>query len=889
MRHAFIAAATATLLAGCAATPPAADGMGMAPALTTAPLAATTPSDLPRTARPLHYRIAITPDMEGLTFSGRASVDMEVFERTQSIVLHANDLDISEATLTMPDGSRVPLTVRMNAGDQTVQLRSPRALQPGAYSVETVYSGTINTQAYGLFALDYPDKVTGEEKRALFTQFEAPDARRFAPMFDEPSYKATFDLVARVPSDLMAVGNMPVAGEIDLGDGMKEVTFATSPKMSSYLLFFSLGDFERDAKLASDGTEVGIVAPTGSGAQTRYALDGLAPLMGYFNDYFGVDYPLPKLDNVTAPGQSQFFGAMENWGAILTFEPILLDNPAITSPAARQRIFSVQAHETAHQWFGNIVTMAWWEDLWLNEGFASWMATKATDNFHPEWYPLLGRVAGRENAMGLDSLASTHPVIQPIETVAETAQAFDAIAYRKGEAVITMLENYAGDDVWRRGLQIYMDRHKYSNTVSADLWRAVEEAGATGLTAIADDFTRQPGIPLVAAEASCANGRTSLRLEQGQFSRDRRDAVATDPLSWQVPLTIRAANGSTQRQVLRGPATYDLPGCGAVIVNGGQTGYFRTLYTPAMADQLVAGMGEFQPIDQLGLLADNLALSNAGYQPMGEALDMLAAVPANAIPVVAQAAIGAWTDIYSTLEDEGAKARIAAMATDRWAPRLRSLGFEPRANEQVVDANLRSALLVSLGAMGDEGVATQARTRFARLSDDPRALDGPLRTAWLDLAGANASEAEWELVRRLAGEATSSVEKSTYYSLLGSVEDEALARRALDLALTGEAGTASAAIIRSVAENHPEMAFDFVLANQEQVRELVDASGWQGYLASLAGGSSDAGMLTRLETLRSGLAADEAVPVTRAIDSLRQRQQGLPRQRAGIMEWLAAR
>ena len=626
-------AAAALLLAGCASVSFA---QAPAPAVATAPLAESTPSDLPRIARPKHYAISFVPDAQNLTFTGTETIDLELFEQSDVLTLHAHELDVTKARI-FPAGSTeaIALTPTLDRDSQTVLLRAANPLAPGAYRVELAYTGKINTQANGLFALDYPDKRTGEEVRGLFTQFEAPDARRFAPMFDEPSYKATFDLTATVPSAQMAVSNMPVASEQDLGNGTKRVTFETSPKMSSYLLFFSLGDFERLSKQAADGVEVGIVSPAGSGEQARYALDSLAPLVGYFNDYFGVKYPLPKLDNIAGPGRSQFFGAMENWGAIFTFESILLEDPAIASAATRQRIYSTQAHETAHQWFGNVVTMAWWDDLWLNEGFASWMETKTTDHFNPTWHALLGRVGGREAAMNLDSLVTTHPVVQRIRTVEETNQAFDAIAYQKGEAVISMLEAYAGEDVWREGLRRYMERHKFGNTVSDDLWRAVEAAGATGLTAIAHDFTRQPGIPLLNAAARCEGGETLLSLTQSEFSRDRKDEVAANPQRWRVPVLAAVVGGEARRQILEGTGELRLPGCGPVVVNSGQLGYYRTLYTPEMLDRLEGAMARLQPIDQLGLMRDNLSLARAGYQPMSPALDLLTAIPREANPVVA--------------------------------------------------------------------------------------------------------------------------------------------------------------------------------------------------------------------------------------------------------------
>lgn len=887
MRFTYIAAA-ALLFAGCAAVP--ADSATPAN-FASAPLPESVTSNLPRNARPLDYRIDVRPDAQKLTFSGTESITLEVYKPSDALTLNANELSVSTARLYPASGSGTTIDLAIVPKPDAEQIRfvAPQPIQPGRYRLDLAYDGKINTQANGLFALDYPDKRTGKEVRGLFTQFEAPDGRRFAPMFDEPAYKATFELSAVVPAGQMAVSNTPIAKEVPEGEGRKHVYFERTPKMSSYLLFFATGDFERLSKKGPDGTMVGIVSPAGSGEQARFALDSLAPLLGFYDDYFGQKFPLPKLDNIAGPGQSQFFGAMENWGAIFTFERYLLADPAITSATRKQQIYEDQAHETAHQWFGDLVTMDWWDDIWLNEGFASWMETKATAHFHPEWYPLLDRVGSRERAMALDSFATTHPIVQHVRSVEQINQTFDAITYSKGEAVLAMLEAYAGPDTWRDGIRRYIAAHKYGNATTEDLWHAVETAGAPGLADIAHDFTTQPGIPLVRAEASCANGKTKLTLTQSEFSRDRTREVAANPQHWRVPLLIEAGDAQPVRTVLQGSASLQLPGCGPVVVNGGQLGYFRTLYSTPMLEKLRKALPQLAPIDQIGLVRDNLALAAAGYQQGAPALDLLAAVPRNANPVVARSAVGRWSGLYDELENVSDKASLAAELRKLWLPRLEALGYEPRADEPLVDANLRSTLIAALGKMGDATVLEQARSRFAKLANDPHALDGPLKTTWLEIVARNATPADWELLKTLAEHSTSAVERSTYLELLGATKDPALAQKALDFAITGKAGTTSAAIITSVGGENPDLAYDFTMAHRAKVESLVDDSGRSVFYRRLVGQSVDPAMVGKLELLRAQLPEDQRKPIEQALAALKDRLASYPRMRQALHGWLAKR
>ncbi|MEO8724072.1 MAG: M1 family metallopeptidase, partial [Sphingobium sp.] len=794
-------------------------------------------TQLPRHVVPSHYAIRIDPDAEHLTFAGSVVIDVNVAQASSNITLNAADLAFGEITLTRAgEGQGVKAKAVMATPSQTAVIIFARPISPGAYQLKIDYTGVISTQANGLFALDYQDGA-GASKRALFTQMEAPDARRVVPSFDEPSYKATFDLSVVVPANQMAVGNMPVKSSAPLGRGKTLVTFGTTPKMSSYLLFMGLGELDRATKM-SGATEIGVVTGRGNTAKAQLALDAAVDILKQYNEYFGTPYPLPKLDNVAGPGQSQFFSAMENWGAIFTFERALLVDPKSTSEATRRRVFEVVAHEMAHQWFGDLVTMAWWDDLWLNEGFASWMATKVSDRLKPEWEILLTRVDGREAAMSLDAFSTTHPVVQKIHTVEEVNQAFDAITYEKGEAVIAMLEGFAGADVWRDGIRAYMKAHAYGNTQTDDLWAAVEGAGAKGLTTIAHDFTSQPGIPLVRVDsATCANGQTRLVLSQSEFSRDNKAAKDQTPLRWHVPVRAQVLGGEAGSIVLDGKGTLDLPGCGAYVINAGQSGYFRSLYPAANMSALAQNFSKLPSIDQLGLLADNWQLAQGNYQPIDGALDLVNAVGATASDAVLQSLPDYMTASYKMFDgDSTAQTKIGAFASRKLTPILTRIGYDTKPGEGPQVPLLRQNLIAALGEMGDATVVTEAKRRFALLAFNPSALDGPLKFVWLRIVAHNADKPTWDALHTLAKKALNQLEQSQYFALLGLAKDDDLARQALDLAMTDEPGkTTSAAIISAAGKDHDMMAVDYVLAHRSQYEAMIDVSARSQALARLGG------------------------------------------------------
>jgi len=888
----------ATALAAC--TMPSGFALAHAPLAATAgtpgPAPETVTSQLPRNAVPSHYQITVTPDAANLTFTSTVLIDIDLVEPGNSITLNAADLAISSAVIRVRNGAGpdqvTPAAVAINEAEQTATLTFPKSFGAGEYQLEIDYSGKIYQQANGLFALDYND-TQGMPKRALFTQFEAPAARRFVPSWDEPYYKATFDLVAIVPTGEMAVSNMPAETISARPDGKTEHRFATSPKMSTYLLFFGLGEFDRIAKQANS-TEVGVIMGRGNAAKGSYALDSSVKIVDYYDEYFGVKFPLPKLDNIAGPGQSQFFGAMENWGAIFTFERILLVDPKITSARAKQRIFAVGAHEIAHQWFGNLVTMQWWDDLWLNEGFASWMESKTTQRFNPDWQVELDRIYGREGAMGQDAYATTHPIIQTIKTVEQTSQAFDGITYSKGEAVITMLEGFSGEDVWRDGIRRYISKYAYGSTKTDDLWNEVEAAGAIGLTKIAHDFTTQPGVPLISVGAvKCVGGQSVFTLTQGEFSRDRKAQTDAQPLRWNVPVIARILGNSAATAVVSGgEGQMTVPGCGALLVNAGQSGYYRTLY---QADQIAALRNEFaklSPSDQAGLLLDSRSLANSGYQDIDVAMGLLDAVPNDASQRVIEQAVGEFGRLHDVLKDDlPRQTQLAEIANSRFSPALTKLGLVQKSDELAVDSNLRSSLIATLSMMGNTDIAAEAARLFNALESDPAAMDGPLRTTWLSIIANNADRPTWDKIRALAQAADSSVVKSSMYRLLGAAKDETLAADALELALTDEPGpTTSASIISAVASNHPDLAVDFALANKDAVLALVDVASRSRFIASLGAGSESPEMPGKLDAYAtSDLTPESRKSVDQAIAAISSRLATLPRLKAGVARWLDTR
>ncbi|MGA7676411.1 MAG: M1 family metallopeptidase [Rhizomicrobium sp.] len=803
---------------------------------------------LPAGVVPLHYDISIVPDAAAKTFTGSVKIDIEVREQTSRIVMNAAELTFAHVALSGVAGQP---QISFDTAQETATLTFAVLVAPGRYVLSIDYAGRINDNAAGLFYLDY-DTAQGN-KRALFTQFENSDARRFVPCWDEPAQKATFTLAALVPVDEMAVSNMPIATRETLGGGLERVHFAETPKMSSYLLFFGLGDFERISRLVN-GVDVGVIVKRGDTDRARDALDAAAHILPYYEDYFGVKYPLPKLDLIAGPGQSQFFGAMENWGAIFFFERDLLVDPKISTQDDEHDVTIVVAHEMAHQWFGDLVTMDWWDGIWLNEGFASWMEYKATDRFNPTWNVWLRAMGSKEAAMRVDARAGTHPIIQPIHDVFQANEAFDTITYSKGMSVIRMLENYVGDDAWRAGVRAYMKAHAYGNTVTDDLWGQIDKTSAMPVSGVAHDFTLQDGVPLIRVAAT----RHGIRLTQDRFADDDSGKA---PTVWQVPVREKSLGAKTEWHGLVSrdkPADIALAKSAVPIVNAGQAGYFRTLYDKALSAGIAAHFRALSPVDQLGLLNDARALGTAAYQPMTNVLALTGQARSGMNPQVLANIVGQIADLDALYRDLPGRAAFRAYGLGVLRPLFAKVGWTAKAGEDANVSLLRADLLAALSGLDDPAVIAKARAFFAAYLKNPESLSGDLRSSVLSVVAAHADGASWEQLHALAKATQNSLEKRQYYMLLGRARDRALAGRALELALTDEAPvTVRPAIVASVSGYYPQMAFDFAAAHADEINAMLEPDSRNEFVPRLASGSYDPTMVTKLDAY-----ADAHIPAT---------------------------
>jgi len=802
----------------------------LAAALSCLPALAGTPFDfdaapgrLPKNVVPLAYSLAVVPDIDAGTIAGTESVRLRVRASSRTIVFNSLNERLADVRL---DGAPVG-AVESDDSRQLTTITLAQAMPAGEHTLSFSYTGKLETQPHGLFVQPYvtPD---GSRGRLLSTKMESTDARRMFPCWDEPAFRSTFELTVTVPAGWAAVSNMPVARR-ELHGGEATTTFERSPRMPSYLVELTAGDLAAIGTRLGD-TELGVWAVRGRERDGQVALADAELILGDYNEYFGYAYPLPKLDSLAIPGG--FAGAMENWGAI-TYNDQLLLLGANSTLADRQTVFAVQAHEIAHQWNGDLVTMGWWDDLWLNESFAAWRGAAETERRNPSWKWWEQQDAARERAMRSDSRLSTHPIEQPVANELEAANAFDEITYEKGQSVLRMLESYLGPEVFRDGIRRYMRTRALSNATAADLWSALAAASGQDIGQLARDWTEQPGFPLVSVAASCARGARTITLAQRRFLLQ---AAAHDGGHWSIPLRIRAGGDAPHAQLLTRDGEQSAAGrCREPLsINADAIGFYRVKYDAATLAANTRAFAVMPDGDRIALLDDAWALALAGEQPLGSYLALASAMGRNRDSRAWEQVAAALGTLEHYARGSRGHAAFAAAARSMVRPVADSLGWDPQPGETPDVARLRRTLYADLGAWDDQRVLAEARRRFAHFVTDRSAIRPDDQETILAIVMRSADSATFEQLHTIArAEKNETAQRRDYLALM-QVGDPALAEQAARIALSDEIPPQADAIrIRLVwllAGRHPALAWrtfrdhaDALLASNPKYAPLITA------------------------------------------------------------------
>ena len=734
---------------------------------------------LPDTVVPTHYTLTFTPDLATATFTGEAEIIVRVTQPTSTIVLNALELTIHESTVAQ-GATSAAANVTYDKEAQQVTLQLQRPLADGEARIRTRFAGTLNDTLVGLY-LSQTSK-----RRYAVTQFEATDARRAFPCFDEPAFKATFDITIVADEGDVAISNGRVLRDVPgPGEGKHTVTFATTKRMSTYLVALLVGDFECLEGEAA-GVPLRVCATPGHKASLPYAMEATKAILTFFDGYYSIKYPFEKLDQIAVP--DFMAGAMENTGAIIYRETELLLDEATATPEGRRRIADVIAHEIAHQWFGNIVTMAWWNDIWLNEGFATWITAKPVAAWKPEWNMPLRAVQDTARALSEDAVASTRPIRAPeARTPEEIQQLFDGITYGKTAAVLRMIEQYLGEEAFRTAVNGYLERHAYANATAEDFWNALKGASGKPVDAVMRSFVTQPGAPLLTVAATCTAGRQQVTVTQGRFFSDPARMRAGSAERWQVPVCFRAAGGEPRCELLsERQQVFSLDACGPwLVANADGRGYYRTEYAPELAGRLASALPQLSPAERLVFLSDQLALVSAERETFAGYLRMLPALGVESAVPVAQVAFRPLRGIADELIAEADRAAFGAWAAGIVRPQLDAVGREPRPAESEDVRTLRALALGLMASVArDQPTISYLTELAARFIAEPASVDSSLVNAALDAAVWNGDAALYERILAALERATDPLVHEKLEGALARFRQPALLERTLERALT---------------------------------------------------------------------------------------------------------
>ena len=785
---------------------------------------------LPGSVSPTHYTLWFAPDLEQATFRGRESIAVTLAAPSSTITLHAAEISFAEVRIEDARGSQTA-TVSLNEKDETASFTVARAIARGPATIHITYTGLLNDKLRGF----YLSKANG--RNYAVSQMEATDARRAFPSFDEPAHKATFDVTLMIDAGDSAISNgKQVSDTPGPEPGKHTIVFARTPKMSSYLVALLVGDFVCRSG-AAGGTPIRICSTPDKVGLTAFALAAAEQEVAFFNKYFGIPYPYEKLDIIGVPDFAA--GAMENAGAITFRERMLLADEQTASATVLEFVAMVIAHELAHQWFGNLVTMKWWDDIWLNEGFATWAANKPLAAWKPEWRRDIDAATETQIALGLDALQATRPIRTSVQTTAEINEVFDPIAYEKTAGVLGMIEAYVGPEPFRRGVSSYLAKYAEGNAAGEDFWTEMTRVTEKPVNRIMKSFVEQAGAPLLSVKTRCVGGATEVAIAQSRFvgaPGTKPDA----PQHWTLPVCVKTGgNAASCTIVTEQTQTVKAPGCGAALINSDGHGYYFTEYEPAAVAALARREPPLTAPERISLLGDEWRIVRAGRHDIGSYLDLAAAFAADPTPQVAAEIAGRLGFVRSSIADAGQRPQFDAWVKRIFRPALDRIGIEPKPGDSDDVNALRGTLLQMLG--GDPDVRQRARALALRYLEQPSSVPPTLVSPVLQVAATGGDAALYDrYIAKMQASVATPEEYYRFFNALAAFDDPALRDRTLTFALKDARSQDAPLLLGQLMGTDADRAWAFVTANWPALMARLGAFQAIPYLVSSIGGCSAA-------------------------------------------------
>ncbi|MFZ0911410.1 MAG: M1 family metallopeptidase [Candidatus Acidiferrales bacterium] len=787
---------------------------------------------LPGNVIPESYELTFTPDLPKAVFTGTETIHVRVEHAANSIVLNSAEIEFQDVTVSSGGAEQKASVIPDEKAEQTT-FTVPKEIAAGSAAIHIHFTGTLNDKLRGFYLSQTP------RRRYAVTQFEATDARRAFPSFDQPDMKAVFHITIVADKGDTAISNTSIESDTPgPGEGKHTLKFAASPKMSSYLVALLVGDFQC-LEGSADEIPIRVCATPEKKDQGAFALTTAENVLKYYDKYYYTKYPFKKLDFIGIPDFSA--GAMENIGAITYREADLLIDDKTASYDSHRNIASVIAHEMAHQWFGDLVTMKWWDNIWLNEGFATWMSWKPLEAWHPEWHNELDEIEETGGALTTDSIASVRPIRAKAETPAEIGSLFDGIAYGKAASVLRAMEAYVGPDTFRKGVNAYLEKHAYGNTTAEDFWNQIAATSGKPVDKIMSGYVDQPGAPLVSVKSVCHGNATSVTLTQTRYFADAAKLNAGSKELWEVPVSLRSSvSNDAKYELLTGrEQTFELPGCAQwVLANEGARGYYRVQYELADFAKISAELeSRFSPEDRIRFLGDTWAMVRVGRLSIADYLNTLEKMQGDRERAVVDVMLGHLPEIHDEVVSPAERPAFEAWVRNFLRPIAHDLGSAPTAGESQERQALRTDVFGTLAAYGrDPELIAQSRLLTDAYMKDPSSVEEALAANALSVSAQNGDATLYDkYVEHLKTAKT----PGEYYGYLGSLAlfpDPALTKRTFDFVLSPAVRNQDMFALVGTLTNPDTQAvgWDLFKTDYKQITAKIDAS-LGGELAQIAG------------------------------------------------------